>query len=99
MKKGMILTVICLCLWARSAAALVDYRDTNRFVNGFGKVLIAPFYIPTEIIRQTFSQYPTFGTISGAISGVSKTVFTLISGIFDMAGAAAPYAKYALPFL
>lgn len=99
MNKRILLIAVCLCLSSRPAFALIEYQDTNRFVNGFAKVISAPFYTPIEIVRQTFSQYPPFGTIGGALSGVTKTVFTLVGGLFDMAGAVTPYAKYALPFI
>lgn len=76
-----------------------EYSDTSRFVQGFTKVVTAPFYAPVEIIQKSFTQVPPIGTINGAITGVYHTVATLMSGLFDMAGAAAPYAKYAFPFL
>ena len=73
-----------------------EYSDTSRFMQGFGKVISAPFYLPIQVVQKTFTQWPPFGTISGAVGGTVQTVTTLMSGLWDIAGAAAPYAKYAL---
>ena len=91
--------VICLSVVFLFASPLraEDYSDTSRFVQGFGKILVAPFYTPSEVLAKTFTQFP-FGVVNGALTGVYKTTTTLMSGIWDMAGAAAPYAKYVFPF-
>ena len=85
--------MISTSLWA------VEYSDTSRFVQGFTEVLTAPFYLPMDVLQKTFSQFPPVGAVEGALTGTYRTVTTLMKGLFDMAGAAAPYAKYAFPFI
>ncbi len=94
-----VLILLCfIVLNQTSPAFAAEYSDTSRFMQGFTKVMVSPFYAPKEIIQKTFTQMPPIGTVNGAITGVFRTVTTLMSGLFDMAGAAAPYAKYALFF-
>jgi len=77
-------------------AQAVEYSDTSRFMQGFGKVVSAPFQLPMHLLQKSFTQAPPIGILNGAIGGTTKTVSSLMSGLWDMAGAAAPYAKYAL---
>ncbi|MBI4388131.1 MAG: hypothetical protein HY582_03725 [Candidatus Omnitrophica bacterium] len=94
-----ILILLCLIVLNQAPSIFAaEYSDTSRFMQGFTKVIASPFYAPKEIIQKTFTQMPPIGTVNGAITGVFRTVTTLMSGLFDMAGAAAPYAKYALFF-
>ena len=71
-------------------------QDTNRFSAGFKRVIGAPFQIPYQALRGTFYGPPGIGTIGGVLQGTFTTVGELAGGAFDMATAAAPYAKYAL---
>lgn len=89
--------IICFLTYSSSAYA-VQYSDTSRFTQGFGKVLAAPFQLPAYLLQKSFTQAPPIGILNGAIGGTYKTVSSLMSGVWDMAGAAAPYAKYALFF-
>jgi len=90
---------ILVFLTVNTAAFAVEYSDTARFMQGFGKVFSAPFSAPIEILQGAFSGFPPLGIIQGALSGTYHTVTGLVGGLWDMAGAAAPYAKYAFPFL
>jgi len=94
--KRIVLTLfVFFCLVSPLKAE--DYSDTSRFIQGFGKILSAPFYLPSEVLTKTFTQFP-FGVVGGALTGTYRTTTTLMGGLWDMAGAAAPYAKYAFPF-
>ena len=78
------------------ACAQEEYSDTSRFVQGTQKVFLAPFQAPFDILQGLAD--PPFGIVRGALTGTYKTVTYLMSGLWDMAGAAAPYAKYVFPF-
>lgn len=93
-------TVLCLILivvlFPVPLFAGSVYQDTNRFTYGFQKFLAAPFQIPIHLLRGTLYGPPVVGTLGGVLLGTSRTVGDLIGGVFDMAAAAAPYAKYAV---
>ncbi len=88
---------ICFLVFLAPAYA-VEYSDTSRFMQGFGKVVSAPFQLPAHLLQKSFTQAPPIGILNGAVGGTAKTVSYLMSGLWDIAGAAAPYAKYALFF-
>lgn len=77
-----------------SAASL--YNDSNRFAYGAMKILAAPFQLPMYMLKGTMTGPPLLGTIGGTLGGTFKVVADLTGGLFDMAAAASPYAKYAL---
>ena len=93
-------TCVCLLLifFLVSPVWAANYSDTSRFVQGIGKIFAAPFYLPSEVLGKTFNEFP-FGAVHGAVTGTYRTTMSLMGGVWDMAGAAAPYAKYAFPFL
>ncbi len=98
-KQAGILFFLLLML-ARPAHAFIQYQDTNRFLQGFQKIFLAPFYLPIRILQGTIYDTPIIGTVKGTFMGAFETVSMVVSGVFDMVGAAAPYAKYAaIPFL
>ena len=74
------------------------YRDTNRFQYGFQRMLTAPFQIPIQTLQGTMYGPLVTGTVGGVFYGTFRTVGDLVGGTFDMAAAAAPYAKYAIFF-
>lgn len=96
--KKKVLALIIFAIFFETNAFAVQYSDTARFTQGAGKVFTAPFLAPMDILKGAFSPFPPVGIVQGAITGTSRTVGTLLSGLWDMAGAAAPYAKYAFPF-
>ena len=71
------------------------YSDTNRFTYGFQRAVMAPFQIPLQAMRGTAYGPILVGTVGGVLKGTFMTVGDLVGGSFDMAAAAAPYAKYA----
>ena len=74
------------------------YQDSNRFAYGFQRIAMAPFRILINTLQGTLYGPPIVGTLGGVLSGTVQTVTDLVGGAFDMAAAAAPYAKYALLF-
>ena len=74
------------------------FRDANRFQYGAQRAFAAPFQIPVQMFRGTAYGPLVTGTVGGALYGTFRTFGDLMSGAFDMAAAAAPYAKYALLF-
>ncbi|OGW85291.1 MAG: hypothetical protein A3C35_05010 [Omnitrophica bacterium RIFCSPHIGHO2_02_FULL_46_11] len=79
--------------------AFAGYQDTNRFAYGLRRVFLAPFRIPFNTLRGTVYGPPITGTLQGVVVGAAQTVTDLAGGTFDMAAAAAPYAKYAIFFV
>ena len=69
--------------------------DTNRFIYGFQRLFLAPFQLPYQLLQGTFYGPPVVGTLQGAFLGTFQTLSGVVGGVFDMAAAAAPYAKYA----
>ncbi len=72
------------------------YRDTNRFAYGFQRAVMAPFQIPLQAMQGTAYGPPLVGTLGGVLRGTFRTLGDVLGGGFDMAAAAAPYAKYAV---
>ncbi len=91
------LLLIILLIPSNSFAASI-YQDTNRFTYGAKRILTAPFQIPVRTLQGTLSGPLIVGTVGGILQGTFHTVGDLIGGVFDMAAAAAPYAKYAVLF-
>ncbi len=89
----LVLIVLNPCTFAASI-----YQDTNRFTYGAKRILAAPFQIPFRMLQGTLSGPLIVGTVGGMLQGTVHTVGDLIGGVFDMAAAAAPYAKYAVLF-
>ena len=75
------------------------YRDTSRFTYGLQRILLAPTQILVHTINGTFTGPPIVGTVGGVLGGTMQMVGDLMGGIFDIAGSAAPYAKYGLFFI
>ena len=74
------------------------FRDANRFQYGAQRAFVAPFQIPVQTLRGTMHGPLVTGTVTGVFYGTFRTFGDLIGGAFDMAAAAAPYAKYAVFF-
>ena len=94
--RAVICLILILVLFPAPLFAQSVYQDTNRFTYGFKRVLAAPFQIPIQMLQGTLYGPPVVGTLGGVLLGTSRTVGDLIGGVFDMAAAAAPYAKYAV---
>ena len=88
--------LICLALLPAPLFAASGFaQDTNRFSYGFQRILLAPFRIPIHAYQGTMYGPPLIGTLSGVLTGTVRTLTDVVGGTFDMAAAAAPYAKYA----
>ena len=85
--------VLCLSCPA-SAFAGID-RDTGRFMFGFQRVILSAFQMPFQMIQGTINGPIGVGTVQGIVGGTIQTVTDMVGGVFDMAAASAPYAKYA----
>lgn len=93
--KCFILLVVIFLLTQIPAFALIDSSDTARFAGGFQRVLLSAFQLPFQVVNQTLNGPIGVGTVYGAVTGTVRTVSDMVGGTFDMAAAAAPYAKYA----
>ena len=98
MIRKILVLILTLVLLSSAAYAASPYQDTNRFAYGFKRVFAAPFQIPIRTIQGTLYGPFIVGTVSGILQGTFSTVGELAGGVFDMAAAAAPYAKYAVLF-
>lgn len=76
-----------------------DIRNVNYVERGFYRILSAPFALPKELFRRTFSGPLIVGTVDGALTGAFSTVSSLLGGVFDIVRGVIPYAKYAPFFL
>ena len=90
---GILLIIFLLC--PKPLLALVDSRDTATFMNGFRRVALSAFQLPFRAVQRTLSGPIGLGTAQGVVEGTVQTVTDMVGGVFDMAAAAAPYAKYA----
>lgn len=91
--------LIIFFLLSKPLYALVDSRDTASFMNGFKKVALSAFQLPIQTVKSTLQGPIGLGTVEGVVGGTVHTVTNAVGGVFDMAAAAAPYAKYAIFFV
>jgi hypothetical protein len=98
-KKIVCYLLLSLFLCAQSAWAVVDPRDTSRFMYGFQKILSSTIQLPLQTIQSTLRGPIGLGTVQGVLTGTAGTVTNMVGGLFDMAAASAPYAKYAVLFV
>lgn len=94
MKKIFCAVLISILLLQVPAYAAL-YDDTSRFASGFQRLVLSAFQLPFQTVSHTLSGPLGIGTVQGVITGTTKTVTDMVGGVFDMAAAAAPYAKYA----
>ena len=97
-KKVLVLFLILLVVAPFPLFSASVFRDANRFQYGAQRAFAAPFQIPVQALRGTMQGPLVAGTVSGIFYGTFRTFGDLMGGAFDMAAAAAPYAKYALLF-
>ena len=97
-RKVIALLLLFLMTLPSTLLAASVYQDTNRFAYGFKRVMMAPFQIPIQTAQWTMHGPLVTGTVSGVLMGTFQTVGDMVGGMFDMAAAAAPYAKYAAFF-
>lgn len=95
-KKTLFCLLLLLTILPPSLFSASLYQDTNRFAYGFQRVLGAAIQLPFRTIQRTLSGPIGVGTVAGVLDGTVRTVTDLMGGTFDMAAAAAPYAKYAV---
>ncbi len=98
MTKKIFVLALVLILLSPAAFAASPFQDTNRFAYGFKRVFASVFQLPVRTIQGTLSGPLILGTVGGVLQGTFSTVGELAGGVFDMAAAAAPYAKYAVLF-
>lgn len=93
------LILLIFLAFPASSFALIRQSDTNRFTIGFMRVFTAPFQMMSETLNGVLSGPPLFGAVNGVLNGTIQAVANVVGGAFDMAAAAAPYAKYAVFFV
>lgn len=94
--KLIVLVLVFSMFLPSSLFAASVYQDTNRFAYGFQRVVMAPFQIPLRAMEGTTYGPMFVGTVGGVLKGTFRTLGDVVGGSFDMAAAAAPYAKYAV---
>jgi len=70
-------------------------RDASLIMRGVGKTVGSVFQLPITMLASSTTAFP-FGLLGGAVLGTFKAVGGTLSGAFDIARGAAPYAKYAI---
>jgi len=78
-----------------SFAIADDAENIAGFANGFTRILSSAFQLPIKLATDTLTQPFPLGILYGVVDGTVSTVTNLVGGTFEMAAAAAPYAKYA----
>ena len=95
-KKIIACFLILLFLSPSCLFGIVDSRDTNRFMYGFQRLVFSAFQLPFQVVQGTLNGPIGLGTVQGVLVGATQTVTNIVGGVFDMAAASAPYAKYAV---
>lgn len=98
-RKALVWLILFQLIFPAPSFALVRASDTNRFTIGFMRIVTAPFQMISETLNGALSGPPLFGVVNGVLNGTIQTVANIVGGTFDMAAAAAPYAKYAVLFV
>lgn len=98
MNRSSLITMIVLCMIFLGAFSGLAFAidTTPQFVRGFGNILTGVFQLPAQVLYQSFTKPPIVGTVYGVFTGTYLTLTQVVGGVFDMAMATAPYAKYAL---
>ncbi|OGX05763.1 MAG: hypothetical protein A3G87_10105 [Omnitrophica bacterium RIFCSPLOWO2_12_FULL_50_11] len=99
MTRSIAIGFLVLFLFLSVPAFVHAQADTNRFTHGFQRVLLAPFQLPVQTFEGAVYGPPLLGIVGGVLTGTVRTLTDLVGGVFEMAGAAAPLAKYGLFFL
>lgn len=76
------------------AAYATEAQSPGYAIRGTSKVVHGVIAIPQSMIEDSGRFMFPLGIVTGAVRGSIRTVGSTISGAFDLARAAAPYAKY-----
>jgi hypothetical protein len=68
-------------------------------IQGTAKTLLSAFEIPRTMLQHSQQMMFPFGLVTGSVVGAARTVTGTLSGVFDLARGAAPFAKYAIFFV
>ena len=98
---GECLALACgkLLLVIAPAVFLAPSMAEAGIVSGLTKVVMGVLGIPLSILAGTMNGPPILGTLGGALSGTTQGVGMVLSGAVDLAAAAIPIAKAAVPYL
>ncbi len=85
------LTLLILMLLAPQPAFAGG--DIGLALRGVFKTVGAAFQVPMGVLSNSTTAFP-FGMVVGAVGGTMKAVSGTVSGAWDIARGAGPYAKY-----
>ncbi len=94
MKYFRLLAFFFFLLWL--SAPLQAGTSEALLMRGTGKALGAAMSIPAGMMAGAARGGFPFGMIGGILQGTFSAVGNVVSGAFDLARGAAPYAKYAI---
>lgn len=95
-KKVIFIVIFAVCLSSGPASAFAanPAKDLSLILRGTVKTLGAVLSIPhSMLVHSTKTMFP-FGLVTGAVAGSFRAIGGTMSGAFDLARGAAPYAKY-----
>lgn len=92
-----ILLVLTLAwIYQPQPALASDARNVALVFRGVAKTVLSIFQVPAGMMQDSTRVMFPFGLVTGAVTGSIKTLVGTMSGVFDIARGAAPYAKYAM---
>ncbi len=76
--------------------AVLAQSSAGYLIQGTAKTLLSVFEIPRTMLQHSQNVIFPVGLVTGSMVGAVRTVTGTLSGVFDLARGAAPYAKYAI---
>lgn len=93
MKSVHFLPLVLLTLLLLAPQPAYAGGDIALALRGVAKTVGAAFQVPIGVLSNSTTAFP-FGMVIGAIGGTAKAVSGTLSGAWDIARGAGPYAKY-----
>jgi len=98
MKTKILFLILCtgMLLLGWPSKALFAKSSAGYLMRGTAKTFLSAFEIPRTMLQHSQQVMFPFGLVTGTVVGAARTVTGTLSGVFDLARGAAPYAKYAI---
>lgn len=93
MKSARFLPLMLLMLMFLAPRPAFAGGNIGLALRGVFKTVGAAFQVPVGVLSNSTTAFP-FGMVFGAVEGTVKAVSGTVSGAWDIARGAGPYAKY-----